>query len=60
MSGRAKAAELRIMAAMSREKPNYSAMAGTLAGSVRRFFEDPENERAFREWQKDREAKRTR
>ena len=41
--------------AMAREKPNYSNYAPALLESCRKFYEDPENERAFQEWRKERE-----
>ena len=39
-----------------REKPKYSEM-GALVPVIEKFFEDPEHQRDFREWKKDREAK---
>lgn len=48
--------ELRITeVTMAREKPNYSNYAPALLESCRKFYEDPENERAFQEWRKERE-----
>lgn len=41
--------------AMAREKPNYGNYAPTLLESCRKFYEDPENERAFQEWRKEQE-----
>ena len=38
-------------------KPNYSAAAGILANAVAAFFEDPENERAYQEWLKEKETR---
>lgn len=41
--------------AMAREKPNYGNYAPILLESCRKFYEDPENERAFQEWRKEQE-----
>ena len=41
--------------AMAREKPNYGNYAPIFLESCRKFYEDPENERAFQEWLKERE-----
>lgn len=49
-------AELRITeVAMARETPNYGNYASILLESCRKFYEDPENERAFQEWRKEQE-----
>ena len=48
--------ELPVTVVMCREKPDYNVMAGALARSIHRFYEDPENERAFQEWKKARDA----
>ena len=33
-------------------KPKYSATAAELLERCREFYQDPENEKAFREWQR--------
>lgn len=40
----------RISAERVKEKPKYTAAARELLDRCRGFYEDPENERAFREW----------
>ena len=41
---------MRIEAAKSRTKPDYKTSAPELLRLCREFYEDPENEKAFREW----------
>ena len=50
---------MEVTGAMIRRKPEYRTGAGNLLEAVERFFEDPENEKAFQEWLKEREAQRT-
>ena len=38
-------------------KPKYDTLAAELLAGCREFYKDPENEKAFREWKKDREKK---
>jgi len=38
-------------------KPKYSATAAALLERCREFYQDPENEKAFREWKAGKEAK---
>ena len=40
----------RIRAERAETKPKYTAAARELLDRCRGFYEDPENERAFREW----------
>ena len=40
---------------MVQQKPKYGNYAMMLLESCRKFYEDPENERAFQEWKKERE-----
>lgn len=40
----------RISAERAATKPKYTATARELLDRCRGFYEDPENERAFREW----------
>ena len=40
----------RISAERAATKPKYTAAARELLDRCRGFYEDPENERAFREW----------
>ena len=42
--------ETRISAERAATKPKYAATARELLDRCRAFYEDPENERAFREW----------
>lgn len=39
------------------EKPNYRKTAAELLARCREFYQDPENEKAFREWKAVREGK---
>lgn len=50
-------AEMRVTIRASGQRPKYDRMAGALLNRIREFYEDPENERAFREWKAAREAK---
>ncbi len=49
--------EIRVSGAMCSAKPDYS-LAWLLRESIEKFYEDPENERAFREWEKKYDEKR--
>ena len=51
-----KAPELKIICRSSGQAPNYKAMAGELLHRIRKFYQDPENEKAFQEWMKSRES----
>lgn len=42
--------KMTIRAERCRTKPNSSAAARALLERCRAFYEDPENEKAFREW----------
>lgn len=42
--------ETTIRATASTEKPNYKKTAAEILQRCRAFYQDPENERAFREW----------
>ena len=46
----ARVKETRISASRARTKPKYQANAAALLKRCRAFYEDPENEKAFREW----------
>ena len=48
-----------VTGAMVRKKPEYRSGAGILLEAVERFFEDPENEKAFQEWKEEREAQQS-
>ena len=48
--------ELKIVARSAKEAPKYGAMAAALLEECRRFYQDPENERAFQEWKARKEA----
>ena len=51
--------EIRISAKSSGKKPDYKKTAAALLEKCRSFYQDPENEREFREWkaQREREGK---
>ena len=54
--GKAAVMEARITeVTMVQQKPKYGNYAMMLLESCRKFYEDPENERAFQEWKKERE-----
>ena len=44
-------------AEQARTKPKYGTLAAELLERCRAFYEDPENEKAFREWKETREKK---
>lgn len=48
------AEELRIYAAEAKTKPDYSRTAPALLDRCRKFYQDPENEKAFQEWKAER------
>lgn len=60
MSGRARAVNLPIMAAKGTERPDYGRLAASLIPAIERFYAEPENERAFQEWKRERENKKIR
>ena len=49
---------MEISAVRVKEKPKYSLMAGELLERCREFYQDPDNEEAFREWKAGKEGKR--
>lgn len=50
--------EIRIEAAMSRERGNIVPLAEHLLAEAIAFFEDPQHEAEFQEWKKARENAR--
>ena len=52
--------EMTITAVRVKEKPKYGLYAAELLERCRTFYEDPENERAFREWMAERNEKKNR
>ena len=48
--------EMRITARSSGKKPEYRKTAAALLERCRTFYQDPENERAYREWKEKRSA----
>ena len=46
--------EMRITARASGKKPDYMKTAAALLERCRTFYQDPENERAYREWKEKR------
>ena len=60
MSATGKAGEVLNVAVTVREsgkKPDFRKTAGFLLKMCREFYEDPENEKAFREWKATKEKK---
>jgi hypothetical protein len=49
--------ELRITARSSGKKPDYTKTAAALLERCRAFYQDPENEREYQEWKKQRSGK---
>lgn len=47
--------DLRIEAYQCGTQPDYRTFAREMVDTILRFFEDPENERAYREWKEARE-----
>lgn len=45
---------MKITVEMTTEKPKYKKTAAELLSRCREFYQDPENERAFQEWMKNR------
>ena len=48
--------EMTISAVRVKKKPKYDAAAAELLEKCRAFYEDPENEEAFRAWKAGKEA----
>ncbi len=48
--------EMRIEVVVVDQKPDYMPLARHLMRKALAFYEDPENEKAFHEWKKAREA----
>ena len=48
--------DLKVTANMCEQKPDYS-LAWLLAESIRQFYEDPANVKAFEEWEKEYDEK---
>ena len=49
--------EMAITARMGKEKPKYNKTAAALLQRCREFYQDPENERAYQEWKKQRSGR---
>lgn len=49
---------MRIEAEMVKEQPNLAPLAMHLAEECVKFFMDPENEKAFREWKAEQDEKK--
>ena len=49
---------MRAEAVRVKTKPKYGARSSELLARCREFYEDPENEKAFREWKKQKGAKK--
>ena len=50
------AQDLKVLGCMCSTKPDYS-LAWTLVEEIEKFYEDPENEKAFLEWEKEYDAR---
>lgn len=50
--------EMTVSVVRCREKPKYSTSAKQLLEKARAFYQDPENEEAFRKWMKERGKKK--
>jgi len=46
-----------ISAARVKEKPKYDLLAAELLARCREFYEDPENEKAYQEWLKEKKGR---
>ena len=46
-----------ISAARVKEKPKYDLLAAELLARCREFYEDPENEKAYQEWLKEKKTR---
>lgn len=51
------AQEMKVTGCMCSTKPDYST-AWTLLDEIHEFYADPENEKAFREWEKEYDARK--
>lgn len=49
--------EMTISAVKVKQKPKYDLMAGELLERCRKFYQDPENERAYQEWKAGKDGK---
>lgn len=49
--------EMQITARSSGQAPKYDKAASALLELCREFYQDPENERAYQEWQAERSGK---
>ena len=49
--------DLAITGMMIAEKPKYNKTAAALLQRCREFYQDPENERAYQEWKKQRSGR---
>ena len=49
--------DLAITAMMIAEKPKYNRTAPELLDACRLFYQDPENEREYQEWKKQRSGR---
>jgi hypothetical protein len=54
----AQAEALETRVSMSAKRPEYKSLARAMLPAVREYFRNPENERAFKEWQKKKTAER--
>ena len=50
--------DMRVEAYRTRETPDYMVMARYLLPKIREAFANPEVEKAFQEWKRERDAKK--
>jgi len=55
----ARAEEMRVTVSMEAKKPDYSSLARSMLQAAREFYQNPENEKAFQKWLRERESKAT-
>ena len=48
--------EVRICAEKAQTEPKYKASAAALLMSCREFYKEPENEKAYQEWKRNRKG----
>lgn len=51
-------ADMKIEAVYTGQKPDYMPLARHLLDRIIEFYQNPDNERAFQEWKKARDAQR--
>ena len=54
----AKTETLQVVGTMCRKKPFYAPLAAVLLEEIQAFFQDPEGEKEFQEWMRNRREER--